>query len=116
MTVQPSSAASFDWFWQPPLAGEPGIIMIRDTHPGPDQASVPMVAEDLNNVLLTVESRLAADVHLFQLRIYARDILGIWVQIDFNVLGRTFTKKEPDFSQADLEGVWDNHETRAGRE
>lgn len=115
MTDQPSSAASFDWFWQPPLAGEPGIIMIVDTHPGPDQASVPMVAEDLNNVLLTVESRIAADVHLFQLRIYVRDILGIWIQIAFNVLGRTFTKKEPDFSQGDLEGVWDNHETRAGR-
>ncbi len=97
------------------MEGDPGIIMIRDTHPGPEATAVPFVAEDLKNVLLTVESRIPADVHLYQLRIYARDIIGLWIQLEFNILGRQFTTKEPDFSQGDLEAVWDNHESGAGR-
>jgi len=115
VTELPASAASFDWFWQPPLAGDPGIIMIRDTHPGPEATAVPMIGEDMNNVLLTVESRIPNDVHLYQLRIYLADIFGVWIQVEFNVLGRSFKLKEPDFSQADLSMVWDNHESRAGR-
>ena len=115
MTDQPTSAASFDWFWQPPLSGDPGIMMIRDTHPGPQAIAVPFVAEDINNVLLTVESRIPADVHLYELRVYARDILGLWVQLEFNILGRSFQKKAPEFTQGDLEQVWENHEGGAGR-
>lgn len=115
MTDAPISAASFDWFWQPPLDGDPGIIMIRDTHPGPDAVGLPFVGEDLENVLLTVESRIPPDVHLHELRVYARDVLGLWVELAFNCLGRQFTKKTPAFSQGDLEAVWNNHETRAGR-
>jgi hypothetical protein len=111
----PTSAASFDWFWQPPLSGEPGIMMIVDTHPGPDAVAVPFVAEDLNNVLLVCESRIPQDVHLYQLRIYVRDILDVWIQIEFTLLGRSYTKKAPDFSQGDLEQVWENHVLHAGR-
>ena len=116
MTDQPTSAASFDWFWQPPLGGEPGIMMIRDTHPGPAATAVPLVAEDLNNVVLVCESGIAKEVQLCQLRVYVRDLLGIWVQLEFNVLGRQYQQLAPDFDQGDLEMVWDNHETRAGRE
>ncbi len=116
MTEQPTSAASFDWFWQPPLGGEPGIMMIRDTHPGPAATAVPLVAEDLNNVVLVCESGIAKEVQLCQLRVYVRDLLGVWVQLEFNVLGRQYQQLAPDFDQGDLEMVWDNHETRAGRE
>lgn len=116
MTDQPKSDASFDWFWQPPMEGEPGIMMIRDTHPGPEATAVPLVAEDLNNVVLVCESRIEKDVQLCQLRVYVRDLLGVWVQLEFNVLGRQYQKLLPDFEQADLEQVWENHETRAGRE
>ena len=116
MTEQPTSAASFDWFWQPPLGGEPGIMMIRDTHPGPAATAVPLVAEDLNNAVLVCESGIAKEVQLCQLRVYVRDLLGIWVQLEFNVLGRQYQQLAPDFDQGDLEMVWDNHETRAGRE
>ncbi len=116
MTDQPTSAASFDWFWQPPMSGEPGILMIRDTHPGPEATAVPMVAEDLNNVVLVCESHIAKDVQLCQLRVYVRDVLGVWIQLEFNVLGRSYEKKIPDFEQGDLEGVWQNHELKAGRE
>lgn len=116
MSEQPTSAASFDWFWQPPQGGEPGIMMIRDTHPGPEATAVPLVLEDLNNVVLVCESRIAKDVQLCQLRVYVRDLLGVWVQLEFNVLGRQYQKLAPDFEQADLEKVWDNHELKAGRE
>ena len=116
MTEQPTSAASFDWFWQPPLGGEPGIMMIRDTHPGPAATAVPLVAEDLNNVVLVCESGIAKEVQLCQLRVYVRDLLGVWIQLEFNVLGRQYQQLAPDFDQGDLEMVWDNHETRAGRE
>ncbi len=116
MTDQPISDASFDWFWQPPMENEPGIMMIRDTHPGPEATAVPLVAEDLNNVVLVCESRIAKDVQLCQLRVYVRDLLGLWIQLDFNVLGRQYQKLAPDFEQGDLEQIWDNHETRAGRE
>ncbi len=116
MTEQPTSAASFDWFWQPPQAGEPGIMMIRDTHPGPAATAIPLVAEDLNNVVLVCESRIPPEVQLCQLRVYVRDILGLWVQLEFNVLGRQYHKLAPDFEQGDLDMVWDNHELKAGRE
>jgi len=111
----PVSAASFDWFWQPPMEGEPGILMIVDTHPGPGATGVPFVAEDLDNVLLVCESRIPRDVHLYQLRIYIRDVFDLWIQVEFTLLGRQYTKKDPDFSDADLEQVWDNHELNAGR-
>ena len=116
MTDQPESPAMFDWFWQPPMSGEPGIMMIRDTHPGPEATAIPLVMEDLKNVLLVCESHIAKDVQLCQLRVYVRDIMGLWVQLQFNVLGRQFQKLAPDFEQGDLEMVWENHELKAGRE
>ena len=97
------------------MAGDPGIIMIVDTHPGSHAVDVPLVQEDLKNVLLTVEGRIPSDVHLYQLRIYVRSIFLLWSQIEFTILGRQFQVKIPDFSQPDLAQVWDNHETRAGR-
>lgn len=108
------SAASFEWFWQPPMAGDPGILMIVDSHPGPRAPEIPFVAEDLKTILASIETRIPADVHLYQLRIYARDIFKLWIQIEFNVLSRAFTKKAPDFSQGDLEQVWENHVLEAG--
>ncbi len=112
-----SSQASFDWFWQPPALGDPGILMIVDTHPGPADLTTRFIQEDINAVLLNIESQLPKDVQLFQLRIYAKDIFGLWIQIEFSILNqaRRFTTKKPDFSQAELSQVWDNHETQAGR-
>ena len=108
------SLASFEWFWQPPMTGEPGILMIVDTHPGPQAPDVPFVAEDLKAILEGIETRIPTDVHLHQLRIYARDIFKLWIQLEFNILGRQFTKTAPDFSQEDLERVWENHVVEAG--
>ena len=109
--------ASFDWFWQPPMSGDPGIIMIVDTHPGPHDFETQFIQEDINNVLLYIEERIPKDVQLFQLRIYAKDIFGLWIQIKFSILNqeRRFTTDIPDFTQAELAQVWDNHEARAGR-
>lgn len=113
-----NSQASFDWFWQPPALGDPGIMMIVDTHPGPHDDETPFVQEDIGNVLLACESRIPKDVQLYQLRIYVKDIIGIWVEIEFSVLNtaRTFKMKNPEFGQSALSEVWDNHEARAGRE
>lgn len=111
------SQASFDWFWQPPQMGDPGILMIVDTHPGPHDFETKFIQEDINNVLLNIESQLPKDIQLFQLRIYAKDIFGLWIQIEFSILQaqRRFKTKAPDFTQAQLSEVWDNHEQRAGR-
>ena len=113
MTAQ----ASFDWFWQPPMSGEPGIVMIVDTHPGPEDLVTPFIQEDINAVLLDIETRIPKDVELYQLRIYAKDIFGLWIQIEFSIVaaGRRFRTKAPEFSQASLAEIWDNHESRAGR-
>lgn len=112
-----SSQASFDWFWQPPALGDPGILMIVDTHPGPADTQTKFIQEDINQVLLSIESQLPKDVELYQLRIYAKDIFGLWIQIEFSILNqaRRFKTKKPDFGQAQLSEVWDNHEARAGR-
>jgi len=111
------SQASFDWFWQPPALGDPGILMIVDTHPGPHDFETKFIQEDINAVLLNIESQLPKDIQLFQLRIYAKDIFGLWIQIEFSILNsaRRFKTKAPDFTQAQLSEVWDNHEARAGR-
>jgi hypothetical protein len=113
-----SSAASFEWFWQPPQLGDPGIMMIVDTHPGPHDLETPFVQEDIGNVLLACESRIPTDVHLFQLRIYVKDIIGLWVEIEFTLVdsARRFKMKAPTFGQSQLSEVWDNHEARAGRQ
>lgn len=115
MTAQAN--ASFDWFWQPPMSGDPGIMMIVDTHPGPEAPEIPFVQEDINNVLLYCESRIPTDVQLFQLKIYVKDIFGLWNELEFSLIqgGRRFRRKAPEFSQASLSEVWDNHEARAGR-
>lgn len=117
LPVTAHANASFDWFWQPPMSGDPGIIMIVDTHPGPHDFETKFIQEDINNVLLYIESRIPLDIQLFQLRIYAKDIFGLWVEIEFSILSsaRRFKMKAPEFSQASLSEIWDNHEARAGR-
>ncbi len=109
--------AAFDWFWQPPQLGQPGIMMIVDTHPGPHEPGVPFVQEDINNVLLYCESKIPKDVQLYQLRIYVKDVFGLWNEIEFPLIrgGRRFRRKTPEFSQASLSEIWENHELRAGR-
>lgn len=111
------SAAAFDWFWQPPQLGQPGIMMIVDAHPGPDDLETPFVQEDIGNVLLYCEARIPKDVHLFQLKIYVKDILEHWTEIEFSILNnaRRFKTKLPEFSQGSLSEIWDNHEQTAGR-
>lgn len=79
------------------------------------EKKIRIIDEDLVNVLLVCESRIPADVHLYQLRIYFRDVSRMWTQLEFNILGRQFQKTAPDFTQGDLEQVWENHETTAGR-
>ncbi len=99
-------SSAFSWFWQPPLEGEPGLMMIVDDHPGPQSIDVAFVGEDIVEVIQDVESKIPTDVHLFQLRIYVRDIFGLWVQLEANILGRQINRKAPDFSQGELEQLW----------
>ncbi len=106
-----TSDAAFDWFWQPPLSGDPGIIMIVEKHPGPHQPEIPFIHEDTVNVLSTIEGRIPEDVHLFQLRIYYRDVFHLWTQVTMTGQSRAFRKGKPDFAQGDLEQLWKNHET-----
>lgn len=99
------------------MSGQPGIIMIVDTHPGPHEPGVPFIQEDINAVLLYIESRIPKDVQLYQLRIYAQDIFELWIEVEFSIIngGRRFRTKAPEFSQGSLSEIWDNHESRAGR-
>ena len=90
--------------------GGVGLTMIVDTHPGPEAIGVKFVGEDIVAVMQDVESKLPTDVQLYQLRIYVRDIFGLWIQLEFNILGRQFTKKTPDFSQGELAQLWDARE------
>ena len=100
------SDASFDWFWSPPKGGRAGTIMIRDTHPGPAHPDVAFVTEDLKAVLHYCEARLPRDIHLPALRIYVRDMLGLWIQVQTFVQGRQFQLREPDLSEQDLNVLW----------
>ena len=43
-----SSQASFDWFRTPPAPGDPGILMIVDTHPGPADLTTLSIQADIN--------------------------------------------------------------------
>ena len=108
------SDASFDWFWRPPQEGQPGLMMIRDTHPGPHAPDVAFVTEDLKGVLLYCETRLPADIHLPALRIFVRDMLGLWFQVQTTVLDRRFTTHEAELSDTDLNTLWAAREGARG--
>lgn len=108
------SDASFDWFWQPPLDGRPGLMMIADTHPGPAAPDIKMVHEDLKAVLQYCEGRLPKEIQLYQLGIYVRDVLGLWIQIDCNAMSRHFQKRAPELSEGDLNQLWASRSEVAG--
>jgi len=102
--------AVFNWFWQPPIEGKPGLCMITDEHPGPDHPGVPFVVESLQDTLAHVEARIPPDVHLFQLRIYARDVFKRWREVRIDAESRRYKVREPAFSQGDLCLLWDSRE------
>jgi hypothetical protein len=104
------TAAQYSWFWQPPLDGKPGLMMIVDEHPGPDRPDVPLLLEQLKTVLHEIEAKLPADVGFHQLRIYIREPIGAWFQIHFTVLNRRFQMTAPDFPQASLCELWDSRQ------
>jgi hypothetical protein len=102
------SNASFDWFWHPPREGKPGLLMIRDTHPGPAFPDIAFVTEDMKGVLEYIESRLPPEIHLPALRIYVRDMIGLWIQIQMTVLNRRFDLRDPDLADSDLNVLWES--------
>ena len=97
---------SYSWFWQPPIEGKPGLMMIKDTHPGPDHPEIRFVAEALREVIWACESSLPKDVHLPALKIYVTDPAGLWFEVQTNVVSRIFTKAEPELSEEDLNMLW----------
>jgi hypothetical protein len=102
------SDAAYSWFWQPPIEGEPGLMMIMDDHPGPDRPDVPLVVEELRNILHEVEAQIPVDVALFQMRIYSREPTGFWFEILFDGHSRRFMTKKPDFTQRELDRLWES--------
>ncbi len=98
----------FQWFWQPPINGAAGLVMLVDEHPGPDAVEIPFVIEDLGNVLLWIEARIDKELTFHQFRIYMRDMIGIWGEVRFNDPGsRRYTVTQPDIKQAQLSELWD---------
>lgn len=107
------TAPVFNWFWQLPIDGKPGLCMVKDLHPGPDRPDVPFVPEALQDTIAHIEARIPKDLHLFQLQIYVQDILGIWRQVKVDHLTRVYKIKSPEFSQEDLSMLWDSRNTLA---
>jgi hypothetical protein len=102
------TASLFDWFWQPPLNGSPGLIMVADMHPGPEAISVPFVLEDIKAVLLWIEARIDKSLSFHSFRLYMRDPIGIWGEVKFNDPGaRRFTLGQPEARQDTLNELWD---------
>ena len=100
----------FDWFWQPPVDGKPGLCMVVDNHPGHGHPEIPFVSEALQDTLAHIEARIPKDLHLFQLGIYMRDVYKIWREVKVDP-DRTLKTKAPYFSQADLGALWDSRQT-----
>lgn len=100
--------AAYSWFWQPPLENQPGLMMVVDDHPGPNRPDVPLVVEELQEILHKVESQLPIEIQLFQLRIYSREPTGFWFEILFDGASRRFMTKKPDFSQRELDKLWES--------
>jgi hypothetical protein len=110
------TASLFDWFWQPPINGSPGLIMVADMHPGPEAIDVPFVLEDIQAVLLWVEARIDKSLTLHSFRVYTRDPIGIWGEVAFNDPGsRLFTLRQPDARQDSLVELWEQRLARPDR-
>ena len=112
------SSPTIAWFWQPPLAGDPGFLMIRDEHPGPDHPEVPLLPEAFLVALQEVEAQLPQDIGLERLRIFARDIFGLWIELRVapTSQGRVVKKRDPTIPDAQLEELWDQRERAGQRE
>lgn len=106
------SEPAYAWFWQPPINGQPGLLMIQDEHPGPAAIDVPMVLECLSDTLLVIEQGLPKEISFHQLRIFIRDPLGTWCQAEFNALSRHYNLREPQFTGVELANLWASRETR----
>lgn len=101
----------FDWFWQPPIDGQPGLIMLTDEHPGAEHPEIRFITEAIADVLAHVQSRIARDLRLHQFRVYARDIFGGWMQITVETMTRApYRIHAPKISQGDLSELWDSRQ------
>ncbi len=99
---------AFNWYCQPPVDGQPGLIMIVDVHPGTDHPEIRFVTEAIEDTLQHIEARIAKDLQLFQFRIYARDIFGRWIQIDVAPARRNYRLRTPRVRQEHLSELWDS--------
>jgi len=99
---------AFNWFWQPPVDGQPGLIMLVDDHPGQDHPEIRFVTEAIQDVIRHIEARIAKDLQLFQFRIYARDVYGRWIQIEVAPARRNYRLRTPRISQGHLSELWDS--------
>ena len=99
---------AFNWFWQPPVGGQPGLIMIVDDHPGKDHPEIRFVVEAIEDTLRHIEARIPKDLHLFQFRIYARDVFKLWIWITVAPVRRNYRLRTPKISQAALAELWDS--------
>lgn len=98
--------ALFQWFWQPPINGAPGLIMVVDIHPGPDSPEVPFLLERVGDALIYMESRIPSDHHLFQHKIFMRDPFETWAQVQVEAMPRTWRIVKPELKQSALQELW----------
>ena len=96
----------YSWFWQPPIGGQPGLMMIVDNHPGPDNPEISFVSESLAGVLFEIESKLPNNIAFFHLRIYVRDPFSHWFRVIVND-SRRFRIIEAEVAQGDLHELWE---------
>lgn len=101
----------FSWFFQPPIAGEPGLIMIRDDHPGPSSPEIPFVLEDVDAVILEIESKIPKDLHLPAFRIYIKGVLSNdWVETSVDLTRRRSRIRPATVPWGNLEELWAQRE------
>ncbi len=98
--------ARIAWFWQPPIDGQPGLLMVVDMHPGPDHPEIPQAIETLPEVLVECESQMPPEIELHTLRIYVRDVAGFWMEVEMNALNRRFKSKIPALPDKQLTDLW----------
>ena len=98
----------YSWFWQPPLDGKPGLLMIVDNHPDPRETGIPVVLERLKDVIPEIEVKLPMDINLGALSIFLRDPTEHWYQITVNPMNRRFTTSRPTFKQGELAELWES--------
>lgn len=105
------TGANFEWFWQPPIGGEPGLIMIDDRHPGPEYPEARFVLDVLDKVLLNVESQIDSHYHLFQFSIFIRDVFKRWHEVEFPYpTVRRFRIVDTTATPRDLAELWDQRD------